>query len=65
MRGGEVELFNLSDDIGETTDVREKYPEQVDGLCQALALQLRKWEARMPTIKATGKPALYCDEVKD
>jgi len=45
---GNVELYNLKDDLGEQTDLSEKYPERRD----ALRKQLREWQtklhARMP-----------------
>ncbi|HEY9560010.1 MAG TPA: sulfatase [Anseongella sp.] len=56
MRSRKKELYNLRSDIGETTDLSEKYPEKVDALSKLLSRQLRLWDAPMPTVKSTGKP---------
>lgn len=64
MRDGRVELFNLKNDIGETTDVSEKHHQVVNELSSALRLQLQEWEARMPISKDTGKPVSYTDHLK-
>lgn len=57
MRNGQLELFNLKDDIGEATDLAKKYPKRVRELSKMLASRLRIWNAPMPEDRSTGKPA--------
>lgn len=63
MRNGQMELFNLKDDIRETTDLSKKYPKRVRELSQLLSSKLRGWDARMPKEKGTGIVAPYPDAV--
>lgn len=64
MRNGQTELFNLENDIGETTDLSGRYPKRVKELCSMLSSQLREYRAPMPVIKQTGKAIPYCDELR-
>ena len=35
-----VQLYNLADDPGETTNLQDQFPEQVEGLVQQLAKEI-------------------------
>lgn len=63
MRNGSKELYNLKMDIGETQNLKDKYPEKVKSLSELLSGKLRKWQSPMPIVKATGKPVSLPDEV--
>jgi uncharacterized sulfatase len=49
---GSIELFNLSDDIGETVNLRNLEPEKADELLQ----ELRKWRASVGAEMPTPNP---------
>lgn len=55
-KGGQYELFNLSDDIGESNNLASAYPERVAQLADNLAEKLTEYNAQMPIVKATGQP---------
>ncbi|MBC9797085.1 sulfatase [Sinomicrobium weinanense] len=55
MRNRSLELYNLHEDLGETTDLAEQYPEKVKQLSALLSKQLREWKAPMPLIKNSGR----------
>ncbi len=59
---GKKELFNITQDIGETTDLAPKYPKLVKELSENLGKYLRDVSAQRPTYKATGKPCPWPDE---
>ncbi len=61
MRDGSKELYDLSADIGEQHNLAAKNPGKVKELSTLLSNQLRQWNAPMPILKATGKPALLPD----
>ena len=61
---GKKELFNIPDDINESNDLSTQYPDIVKKLSKELGNYLRKVDAQRPTIKATGKPCLWPDEIK-
>ena len=63
MRNGQLELFNLKDDIGESKDVARKNPGKVKELSQLLSSQLRKWKAPMPVVRSSGKTVPWSDEL--
>ena len=63
MHTGELELYNLRDDIGERHDLAADNPERVAELAKALGDRLRGWNASMPTVRATGKPVPMPDEL--
>lgn len=62
MRHGQMELYNLRSDIGETTDLAAKHPKRVKDLATKLGRQLRRWNAPMPAFRSTGKPVPMPDE---
>ncbi len=49
-RSGKTELYNLSKDLGETTDISKEHPE----ITTRLAQQLRKWEGQVGVEKFSG-----------
>lgn len=60
---GRTELYNLKDDIGETHDVAAENPEIAARLADTLSERLRRWNAPMPVVVATGKTAPMPDEI--
>ena len=46
---GEIELYNLKEDIGETNDLSEKYPEKKDELYKLLDDWRKEINAPIPT----------------
>lgn len=60
---GKKELFNIKDDIGEKHDLSKQNPRLVKQLSEDLGSYLRKVGAQRPTVKATGKPCPWPDEV--
>ena len=63
MREQRLELYNLAEDIGEHTDLAEKYPEKVRELAAALGQKLKDWQALNATLKTTGQPVPWPDEI--
>lgn len=61
--GQNFELFNITEDIGETINLAENEPEKLKELAILLANYLRKADAQMPIKKSTGKPVRYPDQV--
>ena len=59
----ELELYNLKDDIGEQNNLATQNPEKTAELAKILGDKLRGWNASMPIVKATGKPAPMPDEL--
>ncbi len=63
MHTGELELYNLADDIGERNNVAEANPALVRQLAGTLSDRLRGWNAPMPTVRATGQPVAMPDRL--
>lgn len=59
---GEQELFNIKNDIGETRNCVNDFPETANDLSSDLGEHLRKVDAQRPLFKASGKPAPWPDE---
>ncbi|MCM1483143.1 MAG: sulfatase [Muribaculaceae bacterium] len=59
---GKRELFNIKDDIGETTNLAAKKPKITADLSRRLGKALREMDAQRPTFKATGQPCPWPDE---
>lgn len=59
---GRKELFNIAEDIGETTNLATKHPEIVRILSMDLGGYLRSVSAQRPSFKVTGKPCPWPDE---
>lgn len=53
---GNIELFNLRVDEGETSDLSRKYPAKAAELNQKLTAWLEETEASMPIKKSSGQP---------
>lgn len=60
---GHKELFNIADDIGETTDLAEARPRVVKRLSRKLGRYLRKVDAQRPSLVRTGAPCPWPDEI--
>jgi arylsulfatase A-like enzyme len=58
-----VELYNITEDIGETVNLAESEPEKVKELAVKLGTYLRSVGADRPSLKATGQPVPWPDEV--
>ena len=63
MHTGELELYNLKDDLGERHNLAAKNKKLVKSMAKDLGAKLRDWEASMPTVRATGKTVPYPDEI--
>lgn len=63
MHTGELELYNLRDDIGERNNIASKHPAMVKKMARELGSRLRGWKAPMPTVRATGKLVPMPDEI--
>ena len=55
IKTGELELYNLVDDIGEQNNVAAQNPEITKRLADTLSDRLRKWKSPMPVVAATGQ----------
>lgn len=60
---GKHELFNVTNDIGETRDMAHENPQLVKKLAKELGKYLRKVNAQRPSFKASGKVCPWPDEV--
>lgn len=63
MHTGELELYNLKNDIEERNNVASKNPAIVKDLAKSLSDRLRGWNASMPSVRATGKPVPMPDSL--
>ncbi|MDE6782565.1 MAG: sulfatase-like hydrolase/transferase, partial [Paramuribaculum sp.] len=61
-RTGRKELYNIREDIGETTDLSAEKPELTEELSRQLGQYLRSVDAPRPTFKSTGLPCPWPDE---
>lgn len=59
---GKKELFNISDDIGESKDCSIQYPQLVRQLSNELGNHLRNVKAQRPSFKTTGELCPWPDE---
>lgn len=57
------ELYNIETDPGETNELSGKYPDKVKALSSELGNRLRKAKAMRPSVKSTGKPCPWPDEI--
>ncbi len=60
---GKRELFNVTNDIGETRDLAASNPKMVNKLAKELGKHLRKVNAQRPSFKSSGKVCPWPDEV--
>ena len=58
-----LELYNLADDIGERNNLAETEPERLAELAEAMTAQLIDKGALMPTVRATGEPIPYPNQL--
>lgn len=56
---GQLELYNLSRDIGENRDLSKKNPRKMKKMARLMALELQKRQAQMPVVKMTGAAVPY------
>lgn len=61
---GELELYNLKDDIGENNELSKEFPEKRKALAVLLTQELKSRRAKMPSFKKTGLPIPWPDEIK-
>lgn len=54
MHDAMLELYDLSEDIGERRNVAGLHPDIVKVLAVELSARLRKWDATMPVIRSSG-----------
>ncbi|MFV0540210.1 MAG: sulfatase [Aestuariibaculum sp.] len=62
---GKLELFNIKNDIGESTDLIDRNPEKVKELANLLTKKLQSMNAQMPSFKATGQQVPYPNRLLD
>lgn len=60
---GKKELFNITNDIGETTNLATQNPQLVNKLSITLGKYLRSVKAQRPSFKTSGKPCPWPDEL--
>ena len=60
---GKKELFNIKQDIGESTNLAQQHPDVVKRLSKDLGKRLRKMDGQRPSFNATGLPCPWPDEV--
>jgi len=60
-----LELFNLSTDIGEKTNLADQHPDRLYDMAKRLTRQLKEKEAHFALIKEAGKPIPFPDEALD
>lgn len=58
------ELYNIPNDISETQNLISKNPKKAKELAKELGKYLKKTQAQMPSINATGESVPYPDEVE-
>ena len=58
-----LELYNLADDIGEQNNLAAAEPERLAELAEAMTAQLVDKGALMPTVRATGEPIPYPNQL--
>lgn len=63
MHDLKLELYNLKEDLGERNDIADQHPDKVKELASELSNTLRRWEAPMPKVRATGKLLPMPDEL--
>lgn len=60
---GRKELYNIRLDIGEEHDLAAQHPRRVRRLSRQLGRRLRAMQAQRPTLRASGQPCPWPDEV--
>ncbi len=59
---GEKELYDITQDIGESSNLASRYPNVVKRLARKLGAYLRKAGAQRPSVKATNQPCPWPDQ---
>lgn len=62
-KNGKKELFNVKDDISETTDISARHPKLVAKMSKELGRFLRKVGGQRPSFKSTGKECPWPDDL--
>ncbi|SMG39753.1 sulfatase [Sphingobacterium psychroaquaticum] len=63
MKKARLELYDLKNDIGETTDLAGKNQKKVKELSELLTQNLKRMDAQLPHYISDGKQVLYPNEV--
>jgi arylsulfatase A-like enzyme len=58
-----LELYNLADDLGERNNLAAAEPERLAELAEVMTTQLKDKGALMPTVRATGEPIPYPNQL--
>lgn len=62
-RTGELELYNLKNDLSERNNLAGKNKKKLKEMAAAISRKLREYNASMPMLKSTGEPIPYPDEL--
>jgi arylsulfatase A-like enzyme len=63
MKKQTLELYDLSNDLGEKNNLAEKYPEQLSVLARIFTKELKNKNAQMPVWKNSNKAVAWPDEL--
>ena len=58
-----LELYNLAEDLSERNNLADQQREVLQMMAKAMGDKLRDYDAQMPTVRATGKPLPYPEEL--
>ena len=58
-----LELYNLTEDIGERNNLAKANPEKLAEMAEVMTAELKSKNALMPTIRATGEALPYPDQL--
>ena len=61
---GELELYNLKEDISENNELSKQFPDKRKAMAALLTQVLKNRKAKMPTLKSSGLPIPWPDEIK-
>lgn len=61
---GELELYNLKEDISENNELSKQFPEKRKAMAALLTQELKNRKAKMPSFKSSGLPIPWPDEIK-
>lgn len=60
---GDKQLYNIDEDMSESNNMADAYPDVTEFLSQRLGARLREMNAQRPSVKATGRPCPWPDEI--
>lgn len=63
IKKGNLELYNLKDDIGETKDISSINRSKVKKLSIELTRKLKEWDAQLPVYRSSGKIVPFPDQL--